>query len=268
MIEWTSEQDFRVGSTGFACCPPGRTVESSAERFMLQKARWAVETYAELLAELEPKRILELGILEGGSVALLALLADPERLIAVDIAAEPVRALERFVHRHSLGERISLHFGVDQSDRAALRAIAADELGDEPLDLVIDDASHDLAPSRASFEALFPLLRPGGRYLLEDWSWAHAPVPIRTERTPLTVMVFELTMACARHPGLIAGLEINRGWAVVERGPEAPADGGLELASLYDERGRSLVPALERDDAPSGLRGRLAALLGNGARRG
>ena len=39
----------------------------------------------------------------------------------------------------------------------------------EPLDLVIDDASHLYGPTMASFEVLFPRLRPGGLYVIEDW---------------------------------------------------------------------------------------------------
>ena len=249
MVEWISEQDFRIAGTEFACCPPGRTVESSADRLMLQKARWAVEAYDELLSRLAPKRIVELGVLEGGSVALLALLARPQKLVAVDISPGPVPALERFIERHSLEASVSVHFGVDQADREVLAGIVADEFGDAELDLIIDDASHDLERSQASFDALFPTLRPGGHYLLEDWSWAHAPVPVRTDRTPLTVMVFELAMAAVQH-GLIAGVEINRGWALVERGP-APlpfADGEFRLSALYNERGRDLIPTLAADD--------------------
>ena len=40
---------------------------------------------------------------------------------------------------------------------------------------VIDDASHTYEETRASFEFLFPLLSPGGIYVIEDWSWAHHP---------------------------------------------------------------------------------------------
>ena len=41
---------------------------------------------------------------------------------------------------------------------------------------MIDDASHLYEPSLASFETLFPLLRPGGTYIIEDWKWEHEVV--------------------------------------------------------------------------------------------
>jgi hypothetical protein len=51
--------------------------------------------------------------------------------------------------------------------------VAVGELQGAPLDLVIDDASHRLRETISSFEVLFPLLRPGGLFLLEDWDWQH-----------------------------------------------------------------------------------------------
>ena len=46
------------------------------------------------------------------------------------------------------------------SDRErALGTIVAEEFGDERLDLVVDDASHSLEPTRTSSETLFPRLR-------------------------------------------------------------------------------------------------------------
>jgi hypothetical protein len=45
-----------------------------------------------------------------------------------------------------------------------------------PLDLVVDDCSHLYEPTRASFNELFPRLRPGGAYVIEDWVWAHTPL--------------------------------------------------------------------------------------------
>ena len=46
---------------------------------------------------------------------------------------------------------------------------------DGRLDLVIDDASHELHATKASFETLFPLPRSGGWYIIEDWIWETVP---------------------------------------------------------------------------------------------
>ena len=42
-----------------------------------------------------------------------------------------------------------------------------------PVDLVIDDASHRYPETVASFEVLFPRLRTGGLYVIEDWTAEH-----------------------------------------------------------------------------------------------
>jgi hypothetical protein len=46
-------------------------------------------------------------------------------------------------------------------------------VGDQQLDVVIDDASHRLAETRKSFDVLFPRLRPDGYYVIQDWNPAH-----------------------------------------------------------------------------------------------
>jgi len=70
-----------------------------------------------------------------------------------------------------LGERVRFFRG-DQSSTADLTRVAG-ELG--RLDVVIDDGSHVGAHQWASFRVLFPLLRPGGWYVIEDLSTSYYP---------------------------------------------------------------------------------------------
>ncbi len=52
-------------------------------------------------------------------------------------------------------------------------SILTQELQDRQINLVIDDASHLYQETKVSFETLFPLLRPGRLYVIEDWNSDH-----------------------------------------------------------------------------------------------
>src|SRR5438477_11910491 len=90
---------------------------------------------------------------------------------AVDIRPQPVPQLLAYIADK---EGRFVHFSASQTDRKILEDIVRNELADE-LDLVVDDASHTYEQTKASFEILFQLLKPGGIYAIEDWSWAHSP---------------------------------------------------------------------------------------------
>lgn len=244
-LRWRADDEFELDGIVYGCRPGIKPAfDSTPERFCLLKHRWAVEELEALLARLAPRRVVEVGIKQGGSAALISQLAEPEKLVGIELTPERVSALDEFASRRGLTGALSIHYGVDQADTAALRRIAAEQFGSRPVDLVIDDASHQLAESRRTFNALFPLLRPGGEYLLEDWSWAHTLVPIWEGREPLTRMVFELTLACAYRPELVASVSINRGWAVARRGEGEIDPAGFDLGELRGERGRSLLGEL------------------------
>lgn len=141
----------------------------SPEKFSVLKSVDSRERYMERLRRHSGARMVELGIYSGGSTAMAMLVADPLKLVAIDIS-EPVEALETFRHDRGLADRLRTHYRCDQSDRVGLTRILDEEFGDEPLDLVIDDASHKLAETLASFEVIFPRLRPGGEFVIEDWT--------------------------------------------------------------------------------------------------
>jgi hypothetical protein len=140
---------------------------------MLAKPMAEVEAYRELLRSADGIRMVELGIAGGGSVALFSLLAKPSRLVALELSAERVPALDAFIESRGLGEAVHLHYGVDQADRSTVREIMALEFEGAAPDLVVDDASHRYTETVASFEVLFPRLRPGGDYIIEDWACDH-----------------------------------------------------------------------------------------------
>jgi predicted O-methyltransferase YrrM len=231
---------------------------STSRRFYLLKNPDAVPEFVDRAREFAGGVVVELGIAEGGSVALLALAARPKALVAFELESRPVRALEDFAAEHGLGERLHLHYGVDQSDRSALVAALDSDLRGESLDLVIDDASHKLGPTRRSFETLFPLVRPGGLYVIEDWSAHHryrAAVaqslrdsdeetrskmreamrsagraqPKDVER-PLSDLAVELLLVRAQEQELVGEVRIGRFDIAVRRGPAEIAPGSFRLA--------------------------------------
>jgi predicted O-methyltransferase YrrM len=259
-IEWRTGEDFELGGLEYSCRPIAGHFPSTAEHLCIRKPRAAVEHYAALIGELEPRAIFELGIFEGGSTALLAQLARPEKLIAVDLKDEAAAGLEGFIEAQGLSDSVAVHWGVDQSDGAHLVRLL-DELGERELDLVIDDASHQLEPTRSSFDTLFPRLRPGGLFVLEDWSWAHAPLPVWPHRRPLTVLVFELVMACAYAEDLIARIEIDRSWVTIHRGPRELDPNEFRLQKLIGERGRKLISTPKDSPPPPHTAGGLRRLL-------
>ncbi|NLV55363.1 MAG: class I SAM-dependent methyltransferase [Acidimicrobiales bacterium] len=253
---------IEVDGVTFRC---GYEERSTADDFVIVKVPAHVAALREMARAHRGAAIVELGIAEGGSTALLALEAAPRRLVAVDLEAERLEALDRFIADRGLGGSVSAHYGVDQADRAQLGSLVDGQLDGAPIDLVIDDASHQLDPTRTSFEVLFPRLRPGGLYAIEDWSADHTfrdavvasfreasdeqkaelaaaltkaasdPAPAAPKR-PLTDLAVELVLARATFESqIVAEVIVSEFWLMARRGPaELPRD-GWTLGSAFDD---------------------------------
>lgn len=258
-LDWHDQHHLVVGDVHFHVDFPLGDVPDGRLRIM--KHATMLQPYVDLVESFQPQRIVELGIRHGGSTALLDQLAEPEVLVALELASSGPD-LDRYVTEHRAAGRVRAHYGVDQADRERVAAIVAQEFGEAPLDLVIDDASHLYGPTRSSFETLFPLLRPGGKYVIEDWS-AHyrqhevvaegwdqlSPeeverlVPlviaqVRGEREhPLHRLVLELVLARASAGDVIADLVIGEFWTIVTRGTDPVEPRSFRLADLAPDHG-------------------------------
>lgn len=250
-IVWNSDKTFHVGDVHFRARDLGMGLgdqQSTLELFVFQKPREMIEHYQQLLDRLQPKHIFELGIWRGGSCVFLQKLSGARKLISVDISEERIEALDLYRERDGLQDVLRPYYGVDQADQAALQAILNSELGAQALDLVIDDASHFLDETRASFNALFPALRPGGVYVIEDWAWAHAPLRhpddllgFYPEREPMTKLIFELVLACASEPSVISKVEIDFHMVLVTRGEGDLERDTFDISRCCLARGRNLI---------------------------
>lgn len=252
MVTWESDQRFVAGGITFQTLPPdlfenGRAgIPMEGADFLLAKPRKLVERYLELLADLQPQHVFELGIFQGGSTALLAEVARPRRLVAIDrtTAHGP---LEKHVSRTGLGDAVRIYRGVDQADRGRLAEIVEEAFAADPLDLVVDDCSHRYEATRASFNELFPRLRPGGVYVIEDWPWAHTPIDAEAlegaypGQVPLTRLGFELVLAIPSVPGLITEVTVEMESIQVRRGEATVDAGGFDISACSNPRGRDML---------------------------
>lgn len=233
---------------------------SSAERFLIRKPPDLVELYVELADRFQGANIVELGIAAGGGTALLSLLAHPSALISCELDSEPVAALAEFIDARGLASVVRPFYGVNQADRERLSDIIDSVIPGQRLDLVIDDASHLYEETRSSFEVLYPRLRPGGLFIIEDWAadYAYAkrieatlsepssPTSAALELrlaeavaehpggpTPLPRIGVELLQVCGGSEDVVSELKINKHWIALERGSAELDPSAFRLRDHY-----------------------------------
>jgi Methyltransferase domain len=244
-IEWRRDDRVWIDDVEFRLVSFGRS-PSTPDRFLLQKNRQLVDAYINLAGSLNPRRIVELGILEGGSTALLELLVEPDRLVAFELSADRVPALDQFLELRGAGNRVRPYYGISQAAGDAMAPILRENFGSSLLDLVVDDASHELDLTRQSFNMLFPLLRPGGLYIIEDWRWGHLRFSMERRGPSLAKLVLNLVLSLPYADDLIDDISVNRHWAVVRRG-RASTPEPFDIANQISDRGKQLLSVDDED---------------------
>lgn len=231
-----------INGVTFELRPHHRT-PTRKDRVCLRKNRNFTDRYLGLSEEFAECRMVEVGVDKGGSTSFFTKLLNPKKLVAFELLDKPVQKLTDFLAANDLEHRVEIHWGVDQSDPVAVPDILDQAFGNQSLDLVIDDASHMLAPSTASFAMIFPRLREGGLYILEDWSGDHllerelraaldndpkgraieqfstAVAQVEQRNAPMSVLICQLVIASAYHPDWISSIRMADGFCEVRRGP-------------------------------------------------
>jgi SAM-dependent methyltransferase len=222
MYIFSDDTHLECGNMKFVLELQDYSRRTSVEEIVILKPRRWVESYADLILKHRVKNVLELGVWQGGMAMLLPLLSEEIRYLGVDVS-EPVEAIEAIRKSNArIADKTSFLFHTSQ-DNAALPTEVNRHFDGQPLDLIMDDASHLYAPTKRAFENLFGLLKPGGVYVIEDWAWAHWPefvIPEGWRTTPaLSTFLFELTMLCASTGrGLIDRIEVEHSKFTVFRG--------------------------------------------------
>lgn len=244
-LEWRSEREFVVDGVQFECSIDDYTRKTSGDRLVLLKGRGMLEQYAHVFAKASPRNMLEFGIFQGGSPALFASWLEAEKVVGIDICG-PIPGFDAFCRTHPIGKRIRSYYGVSQTDRQRIEDILEVEFGATPIDVIIDDASHRYDLTRRTFEIAFPLLRPGGTYLIEDWGWAHWPHSARFDsvfggQTPLSMLIMELMMLCASRSDLVSEMLVFPAFAVIRKSPAAECVPNFRLDEAYSKGPIELV---------------------------
>lgn len=183
--------------------PGAKRAKSEESKFVLVKSPSVLAFYEGLCSKqldgrtTGPKTILEIGMFEGGSLVYFDKLYAPTTLVGIDMRREPIEPLEKYRESRSY---IKTYYGRSQ-DKPGTRTAAQSNFPNG-IDLVVDDASHLYEETKTTFENIFPLVKAGGMYVIEDWAWSHdkqqqGEDAVWHSRLALTNLILNLVMMTA-----------------------------------------------------------------------
>lgn len=135
-----------------------------------------IEEYEKLFAPFrlrQPISLLEIGLMRGGSLRMWHEYFDRSHVHGIDVSDSPsdVPDLRRLMDERLPRMSISI---MDARKPIEVQAM----LGNASFDIIIEDASHDLADSLAIYANFIPRLNPGGLYIIEDVADIDASLPV------------------------------------------------------------------------------------------
>lgn len=234
---------------------PLKVAKQHTDGLFIQRTRAMLNDYAALRSGQKIKNILEIGLFKGGSMPYFLELFEAKKIVGVDINAGPLETLQHYILEQSLQKQIKPYYGINQADSTAMSTILAKEFPRRDINLIVDDASHFLRETRASFNTCFPWLQPGGFYVIEDWRWAHGmketPMmggkvnldlakKIFGNQPPMSLLGLQLVMACGTRPDVISRVSFNFHFITVTRGP-APLDENFDIRNYYNIHNKECI---------------------------
>src|SRR4051794_35035845 len=134
-----------------------------------EEIRWLYD----IVRELEPRTVVEIGLDEGGSLFLWTRAAAPDALL-VSLDTRPSGRLKRFspfqLVRRGFArdeQRVDLLLGVDSHEQSTLERLTG-LLGGSAIDFLFIDGDHSYEGVRRDFQLYAPLVRSGGVVAFHD----------------------------------------------------------------------------------------------------
>lgn len=250
LLKWVDDLNLQINDVNFYLSIDTKELQdskSTSNAFLLGKPRHVVEKFHELGKLNKLDKVFEMGILQGGSVALFDQLWKPEKIVAIDYSSRSVVSLEKYIEKWEKKDQIKPYYGVNQADRSVMENILNNEFPNKDIDFIIDYASHLYQETRKAFNICFPYLKAGGLYYIEDWAWAHwagdywqaGGNTFLANRTAMSNLLIELFMMSASSPGYIQSITIDYSTIIITKGYEKIPEGKFNIGDNYLLRGKA-----------------------------
>jgi hypothetical protein len=217
-----SSEEFTYAGVRYLTSTTDYTKISGPDGVVLLKPKEWIDMYCDLVKKEGIRKVVELGVGQGGMSVLLPSFDHDLNYMGIEYAPERESVTTVVSNLPKIRDRVHIQFGLSQSDPSVPERVVKC-FGSSEIDLVIDDASHKYNESRRSFEMLFPMLRPGAPYIVEDWGWAHSPNykpgSYFDGEPALSNLLFEVSILAASSPGMISSIQIQGQFFIVRRGP-------------------------------------------------
>lgn len=127
----------------------------------------------DMVLDIKPKRVLEIGTAKGGTLYLWAQAATADAtIVSVDLPGGPFGGAYpecRTLFYESFGrEQQQVHLMRADSHHTGTLRFVKEQFGDKPIDFLFIDGDHTYEGVKADFQQYSPLVRPGGLIALHD----------------------------------------------------------------------------------------------------